>query len=126
MTEMKELTSMEEVGQILEESENKPIFIFKHSSICSISDRALRQYESFIQSYKAEVNDGDFLFYLIRIRDHRALSNEIAARTGVKHESPQAILIVKGKAVWTDSHFEISEDKFKQVVMMYENGNFKD
>ncbi|AZR74012.1 hypothetical protein BBF96_11780 [Anoxybacter fermentans] len=121
MAEMKELTRIEEVDQILGESSNKPIFIFKHNHICPISVGAFRHYEAFVRGYEKE----DILFTLIRIREHRDISNAIAERLGVKHESPQAILVVDGRAVWNDSHYEITENKLKQVVMMYENNSLK-
>lgn len=122
MMKMRELIHMDEVDEILQSSHQKPVFVFKHSSICPISDRALGEYERFVGSYEQD----DFDFTLIMIRDHRDVSNAVAEKTGVKHESPQAILLSKGQAVWDDSHYEITEGKLKQVVMMYEHGNLGD
>lgn len=122
MANMRELTRVDEVDQLLQESRKKPVFVFKHSTICPISDRAFNEYQDFI---KANDKEG-YEFTLVMIRDHRDVSNAIAEKTGVKHESPQAILLADGKAVWDDSHYEITTAKLAQVVMMYENGNLGD
>lgn len=122
MAEMRELTTMEELEQILNESNSKPVFVFKHSHICPISMRAFDHYRAFVEN----CDHNNFDFTLIMIRSHRDISNALAERVNVKHESPQGILIVNGKVVWDDSHMELTEDKFKQVVMMYENGHFGD
>lgn len=121
MAKLHELTRVEEIDQILRESHERPVFIFKHSTTCPISDRALNEYQEFIRTHA-----GIAAFTLVIIRDHRDVSNAIAEKTGVKHESPQAILLAEGKAVWDDSHYEITTAKLDQVVMMYENGNLGD
>lgn len=45
---------------------------------------------------------------VVKVIEDRPVSNEIAARLGVKHESPQAILVRSGKAVWHASHGRIT------------------
>lgn len=121
MAKMLELTTMGQLDQILS-ADSRPTFIFKHSTACPISMRAYEQYKKFVEGCRGEIFD----FAAIMIREHREISNALAEKAGVKHESPQGILIVQGKAVWDDSHMELTEEKFKQVVMMYENGHFKD
>lgn len=44
----------------------------------------------------------------MKVIEDRPVSNEIAARLGVKHESPQAILVRGGKAVWHASHRQVT------------------
>lgn len=117
MTEIRYITTKEELDQLFLDSATKPAFVFKHSTICPASTRALNSYQAFV----AEARTAEFFFAGLMIRDHRDLSNELAQRTGVKHESPQVLLIIDGQAVWHDSHFEITEEKLRQVVMMYEN-----
>lgn len=119
---VRELMHLAEVEQVLAESRNKPVFVFKHSDICPISHNALDEYLRFVKDYDGE----NFDYTLIRIRSHRDISNAVAEKTGVKHESPQVLLLVDGKSVWDDSHFEITEEKLRQVVMMYEDGDFRD
>jgi bacillithiol system protein YtxJ len=46
--------------------------------------------------------------YQVDVRAERPLSQQIAARTGVRHESPQVIILRHGAAVWSASHDEIT------------------
>ena len=41
--------------------------------------------------------------------EERALSNAIADRFGIRHESPQGFVIVDGKPVWNDSHDGVNQ-----------------
>jgi bacillithiol system protein YtxJ len=50
----------------------------------------------------------DVKAYLVDVRAERPLSQQIAARTGVRHESPQVIILRHGAAVWSASHDEIT------------------
>ena len=46
--------------------------------------------------------------YLVDVRAERPLSQLIAARTGVRHESPQIITLRSGAVVWSASHGDIT------------------
>jgi len=54
--------------------------------------------------------------YYLDLLSHRAISNEIASRLGVIHQSPQAIVIQNGKAIGHASHFDVSVDMIKSVI----------
>jgi bacillithiol system protein YtxJ len=45
--------------------------------------------------------------YYLDLLEFRPISNEIAGRFGVMHQSPQIILIKNGNAVYTASHSDI-------------------
>ncbi len=45
---------------------------------------------------------------LVVIQKSRDVSNEIAKRTGVRHESPQTLILRNGEVVWSASHFDIT------------------
>lgn len=119
---VRELKKVHEVGELIASSKKKPVFIFKHSTTCPISFNALRDFEQFVKHSESERFD----FVMVIVREHRDVSNTIAEQLGVQHESPQAIFVADGKALWDDSHYEITESKLKQVVMMYENGDLED
>jgi bacillithiol system protein YtxJ len=76
-----------------------PLFlVFKHSPICPTSARAFEQYRAFLAGDPA-VESG-----WIDVLAGRELSRLVAERTGVRHESPQALLIEEGRPRWTASH----------------------
>jgi bacillithiol system protein YtxJ len=65
---------------------------------------ALDEVESFLQQHP------NLPAYLVDVRAERPLSQEIAARSGVQHESPQAILLRRGAPLWDASHYEITAE----------------
>jgi bacillithiol system protein YtxJ len=75
--------------------------VYKHSTRCPISAMALDEIELL------EERRPDAPVYLVDVIDARALSRHVAERTGIVHHSPQAILLVGGRAVWAGSHFEV-------------------
>lgn len=102
--------SLQDLGQlneIMTVSNEKPVVIFKHSTRCSVSRMALKQFEN-------EYSLGDSVdIYFLDLLEHRAISNEIAARFNVVHQSPQLLLIKGGKSVYTVSHSDIDAGKLK-------------
>ena len=76
--------------------------IFKHSAACGTSAFALRNMEEVLSETAENVD-----FYIIEVRSQRELSNYVAQKTGVRHESPQLILIKNGEALWNVSHSAI-------------------
>lgn len=60
-------------------------------------------------------------FYYLDLINYRAISNLIARRFGIIHQSPQLILIYQGQAVYNQSHHRISvralRDALKEAVV---------
>ena len=89
---------------LLTDSTRKPVIVFKHSNACSISARAYREMQKL-----ADVN-------ILEVQSARAVSNEVANLTGIRHETPQVIIFRDGKAVWNASHFDVvAADVMKAV-----------
>ncbi|MPT35266.1 MAG: bacillithiol system redox-active protein YtxJ [Flavobacterium sp.] len=93
---------------IAEQYFEKPAVIFKHSTRCSINRMALKQFE------REYALDDELDVYFLDLLEHRPLSNGIAERFGVQHESPQLIVIKDGKAVYNASHSAIQADDLKR------------
>nr|WP_315223304.1 bacillithiol system redox-active protein YtxJ [uncultured Flavobacterium sp.] len=105
-----ELTDIAQLMEVEAVSNEKPVVIFKHSTRCSISRMALKQFER-----EYDLNDTVDAYFLDLIA-HRDISNEIANRFNVYHESPQLILIKNGKAVYDVSHSDIDAVTLKTKV----------
>ena len=105
------LDKMEQFDEIDEISQTKPVVLFKHSTRCSISRMALKQFDAEF-NYPEEKID----WYLLDLLNHRDLSNEIASRYNVMHQSPQIVVIRNGKAVFNESHDSISAEDLKQFT----------
>jgi bacillithiol system protein YtxJ len=90
-----------QLDEIAALSDEKPALIFKHSTRCSISRFALKQFEN---EYALEDKVDAYFLDLIEYRD---VSNEIANRFQVTHQSPQLLLIKNGQSVYDASHSDI-------------------
>ncbi|TAF69409.1 MAG: bacillithiol system redox-active protein YtxJ [Flavobacterium sp.] len=104
------LQFMGQLDEIIALSNEKPVLIFKHSTRCSISRFALKQFEN---EYDLQ-NQIDA--YFLDLLEFRAISNEIASRFGIMHQSPQLLLIKEGKVLYDASHSDIQADELKKYI----------
>ena len=100
MIQWKNLDSEFQLEAIIEESHSSPQVIFKHSTTCPISSMAKRRLEG---DWALDINP-----YYLDLISYRSISNAIADKLNVRHESPQIILIYNGKAIYNESHLDIS------------------
>ena len=105
------LTEMEQLATIVEESKTTPVAIFKHSTRCGISRMVIKQFES---AYDLEENQ--LKVYYLDLLNYRPISEEIAAKFQVWHESPQLIVIKNGVSVAHASHSQINTIELTQYV----------
>lgn len=92
-------------------SYERPAAILKHSTSCGISRMVLRQFE---KDYNIDADKID-LYFLDLLR-YREISNKIASRFNVPHESPQLIILKEGKVVYDTSHGAIAAESLKQFI----------
>jgi bacillithiol system protein YtxJ len=105
------LENLEELEQSLNESSERPVLLFKHSLTCPISFRAFREFESYLDNADPRIS-----YKLITVQTAREISREVADRLGIKHESPQAILVSNGRGVWNASHLEITQETLSRAL----------
>ena len=89
--------TLELLDRLFEESHSRPVVFFKHSNTCGIS-YGVRE---IVAGLDADLN-------LITVQTERHISNEIALRTNIRHQSPQAIVIRDGRPVYHASHYDIT------------------
>ncbi|MEM8930075.1 MAG: bacillithiol system redox-active protein YtxJ [Acidobacteriota bacterium] len=112
MADYRILQSVDDVLPLLMADSGR-VLVFKHSLTCPISSRALREYESYLTEHAA---NSDVEHVLIEIQNTREISNEVANRTSVRHESPQALLIDAGIVVWHASHGAITAQSLGAAI----------
>lgn len=98
------LNSLSQLEDIKNASKEKPVFIFKHSTRCSVSGMALERMK---RNWKKE----DFnrvTPYFLDLIGYREISNRIEEEFSIDHESPQIILIKDEKVVYENSHLGIN------------------
>ena len=104
------LTDLGQLNEIMELSHQQPVAIFKHSTRCSISRVALKQFENEFDL------EGSVTPYFLDLLKHRDISQEIATRFEVYHQSPQLLLIKEGKSIYDASHSDIDALELKGRV----------
>jgi bacillithiol system protein YtxJ len=95
------LNDLGQLNEIVVASKTKSVLIFKHSTTCSISRMALKNFE------REFVLQEEITTYFLDLLSYRDISNEIADRFEVVHQSPQIVLIKDGKAIYNVSHENI-------------------
>jgi bacillithiol system protein YtxJ len=86
-----------DLDPLFRRSHQEPVVVFKHDPYCSISVMAYREMARL--GHEAA---------LVDVAHDRQVSGEIADRTGVRHESPQVIVLRNSRVAWSASHFDIS------------------
>lgn len=106
------LQDMESLEAAIAESQDRPVLLFKHSRYCGISCEALDELQMHIDNREA----GAVAYKMITVQTHRPVSDAVSHRLGIRHETPQAILLRDGKPVWNASHFRITATELDQVL----------
>lgn len=97
---MHKLTSVSEWKSLLESSRETPFIIFKLSMTCSLSGFANRELANLDEKRKE-------LVYKVVVQESRDVSNAIEEDLGVKHETPQVLIVKDGEVVYYVDHEEI-------------------
>ncbi|MEN9686353.1 MAG: hypothetical protein RLZZ28_2139 [Bacteroidota bacterium] len=104
------LTSEQGFEDIIEKSAHTPQLIFKHSTRCGTSDLVLNRLN------RAETPEG-IDFHLLDLISYRSISNSIAEKMQVYHESPQVLLIKNGECIFDESHLAINMDDISELAL---------
>ena len=105
-----ELHEEQDLGPLFERSQKEPVVFFKHSTQCSRSADAYEELQAFVSSHP-EVACG-----LILVIEDREVSDILEEHFGIRHESPQAIVISRGDPVWYASHSRITAKALENAI----------
>ena len=100
-----QLDNLSGIDSIKDASNSKPQVIFKHSTRCGISASAKRRMDGGLENLSEQ-----FDVHFLDLISYRDVSNEIASTFGVRHQSPQVLLIHQGESVYDASHGSVSPD----------------
>ena len=105
------LVNAEQIDALLEKSAQRAIAIFKHSGACGTSAQAYDELETFLQGA------GSDDVYVVDVLTDRPLSQALAARFKVRHESPQVLVIRGGQVRWHGSHFRVTAENIQKALL---------
>lgn len=102
---MQRVTDEQQLKQIFE---SERAVIFKHSTRCPISAHAFSEMERFHQG------NPDIRFFVVHVVEDEPLSDYVTRNTGVRHESPQLLLLERGTVRWHASHFDVAASSLER------------
>lgn len=86
------------------------VMLFKHSTACPTSWAAHLQVMKFVDAHP------EFPLLMVSVIQQRAASNQIAEKTGVRHQSPQIIFLRQGSVVSAISHGSITLAQLDHLI----------
>ena len=105
------LQRIDELDRLIEQSQAQPVLLFKHSYTCGISAEALDELITHLSGDNPAVQ-----YAMVTVQTHREVSNAVSTKLGVRHETPQALLVRHGRVVWTASHFRVNADSLGKAL----------
>lgn len=104
------IATQADIDALIERSQFGPVVIFKHSPACGTSAQAYDELSSLLlEQEPVEV-------HLLDVLGNRALSQALAARLAVRHESPQVLVFDRGAVRWHGSHWRVTADAVRTAV----------
>ncbi len=98
------LRTEDDLTQLLAADPATPVLIFKHSTTCPMSAAAYREFPQ-------ALDGGDLAGVrsaVVRVIEERPLSQVIARRWQITHQSPQVLLVRGQTLLWHASHHAIT------------------
>ncbi len=114
--ELTALRELEELDRMLAASSERPLLLFKYSSTCGTSAEALDELVAHLNESPADVT-----YAMVTVQTHRDVSNAVARTLGVRHETPQVLLIRDGRVVWSASHFRVTAAAVEDAINRFQS-----
>lgn len=106
-----DLRTIDDLNGFLGGPGGAPRLLYKHSLTCGTSGWAMEELRDLASTAGQDVRIG-----IVLVQPGRDVSNEIARRFGVRHESPQILLVHDGKAVWVASHHSVTARAASEAI----------
>lgn len=103
------LETPEQLNQLT--TSEKPQVILKHNTTCSISSGVLNRLHE-----NGGILTGVKAIYVLELPAQRALSDAVAGRFGVPHQSPQILLIQNGRCIYHEWGYDVSAEALEKVL----------
>lgn len=107
---MNRLKTVEEWRALLEKSDEQPFLLFKLSMTSLSSVTAKKEMESLVT---------DLPRYVVISQLDKKVSKAVELDTGVKHESPQLLIIKGEKAIWQATRYQIKQSVVLEAIATY-------
>ncbi|MDA1184265.1 MAG: bacillithiol system redox-active protein YtxJ [Acidobacteria bacterium] len=106
-----DIRSVEQFDELLAASGDRPVLLFKYSTTCGTSAQALDELLAHLNERPADV-----VYAIVTVQTHREVSNAIARTLGVRHETPQVLVIRDRRVVWSASHYRVTAEAVEAAL----------
>lgn len=107
---MKRIKTIAAWESVLQQSKEQPLLVFKLSMTCFSSLTAKKELQK-LQT--------DLPIYIVIVQMDRKVSNAIESDLGVKHETPQLLILKEGRGIWQATHYHIKKDIVVDAIETY-------
>lgn len=107
------LETLSDLEDALQASFKQPVVLFKHSTRCGVSSHVSRNLNK-----NWNISDEAVRPYFLDLIAHRDISQAIADKLEVWHQSPQIIVVQNGAAIYDASHNQISVGGIREVLSL--------
>ncbi|MDV6377464.1 bacillithiol system redox-active protein YtxJ [Sporosarcina sp. GW1-11] len=104
------IKKIEEWRALLEKSDEQPFLLVKLSMTCVASITAKKELQK-LQT--------DLPLVVVIVQFSKRLSETIASDLGVKHETPQLLILKDKRGIWQATHYHIKEATVKDAIETY-------
>ena len=105
------LDSVDAFERVVVASEKCLVLLFKHSVTCGTSAEAHDELVAHLSEGRHAIQ-----YAIVTVQTHQDVSDAVATRLNVRHETPQVLLIQEGRVVWEASHFRVTADAIKNAI----------
>ncbi len=107
---MKRVKTIEAWEKLLATSKEQPFLLFKLSMTCFSSLSAKKELQKL---------ETDLPIYTVIVQMDKAVSRAIEEDLGVKHESPQLLILKDGRGIWQATHYHIKNPLITEAIETY-------
>lgn len=107
---MKPMTALRDESDVDAALDSDLALLYKHSPLCGLSTMARREVERFARAHPGVP------VFTVDVIHARALSMLIEERLGIRHESPQVILLRAGTPTFDASHWGVKLDAIERAL----------
>ncbi|EJW16624.1 bacillithiol system redox-active protein YtxJ [Paenibacillus alvei] len=111
------IATEEQLIHTIQQSDERPLWLFKYSSNCGSSRIAHIALNQFLTKYPHL--SSRFSFAVVRVLEEKALSEKVTKILEIPHKSPQILLVHKQKVVWNSSHQQINSLQLSQLAQHF-------
>ena len=105
------LTEEQQVADVMKASNDMPQLVYKHSHTCGICHVAKERIEESFDEIKKCAD-----MHFVNVKKSRTVSSAFAEKLGIRHESPQVLIIDQGECIWHQSHWSIKGDAISEAL----------